>query len=39
MDFEDVSGDYFQQPENDEDLPIDEEKKTKSKSFWKKLFG
>jgi len=37
--FEDVSGDYFQQPENDEDLPIDEEKKPKSKSFWKKLFG
>ena len=38
-DFEDVSGDYFQQPENEEDLPIDEEKKPKSKSFWKKFFG
>ena len=38
-DFEDVSGDYFQQPENDEDLPVDEEKKPKSKSFWKKFFG
>ena len=38
-DFEDVSGDYFQQPQNDEDLPVDDEKKPKSKSFWKKLFG
>ena len=38
-DFEDVSGDYFQQPENDEDLTIDKEKKPKSKSFWKKFFG
>jgi hypothetical protein len=38
-DFEDVSGDYFQQSQNDEDLPVDEEKKPKSKSFWKKLFG
>ena len=38
-DFEDVSGDYFQQPQNDDDLPVDDEKKPKSKSFWKKLFG
>jgi hypothetical protein len=38
-DFEDVSGDYFQQSQNDEDLPVDDEKKPKSKSFWKKLFG
>jgi len=37
--FEDVSGDYFQQSQNDEDLPVDGEKKPKSKSFWKKLFG
>ena len=38
-DFKDVSGDYFQQNQNDEDLPVDDEKKPKSKSFWKKLFG
>jgi hypothetical protein len=38
-DFEDVSGDYFQQTQNDEDLSVDDEKKPKSKSFWKKLFG